>query len=100
MQDRLFHHLKCTEAQRSGHLVSALFRCKSAKEGRLHHLWLWPCGTSLSHVGLDAECILLAYASLVPGISNVACRHSPLIDLCPSGQVCITVGCQRIHYAV
>lgn len=51
-------------------------------------------------IGLDVKCILLAYASLVPGVSNVADRRSPLIDLCPSGQVCITVGCQRIHYAV
>lgn len=51
-------------------------------------------------VGLDVECILRARASLVPGISNVADRLAPLIDLCPSGQVCITVGCQRIHYAL
>lgn len=87
-------------AEHSGHLLSALFHWKSARERRLDHLWPWPCGKSLFHTGLDAECILLPFASVVPGISNVACRRSPLIDLCPSGQVCITAGCQHIHYAV
>lgn len=62
---------------------------------RRDHLWLWPCGTRL-----DVEYILLAYASLVPGDFNENDRRSPLTDLCPLGQVCITVGCQQIHYAI
>lgn len=44
---------------------------------------VYSCGLvkQVFSVGLGAKCILLAEA----GISNVACSHSPLIDLRPKG---------------
>lgn len=87
------------DARYPSHFILVVFHSKSAAiKRRSDNLQPRPCGMSIS-IGLDVQCVLLPYASLVPRSSNVGgCTvFPPLIDLCPPGLACITVGCQHIH---